>query len=124
MRVPLTGAPMTAPIEDSTAAMIASATSASISVKPLVPSEQLLRDNVDASCQPGSANLNAHPRPRQCNHAAARHSRRKEVDRPAGTSVRAARRQYRIQRDVAGQANDAVADAGADRSGGGIDLGG
>src|SRR5476651_2682112 len=103
--MPLTVVAITAPIEESTAATIASATSASIRVNPAVPSEQLLRNNVDASGQPVDANLISHPRTLQRDHAATRHSRRKEVDRSAGVSVRASRSKDRIQRNIIGNAD-------------------
>ena len=86
-RVPFTLVAITPPIDPSTAATIANATSASIRVNPLVPSEQLFRDNLDASGQPVDANLIAHARPRQRDGAAARHPRRKEIDRAAGVAV-------------------------------------
>src|SRR4051812_18263418 len=121
-RVPLAVVAITAPIEPSTAAMIANATSASIRVNPASPSDRLLLDNLDASGQPVDANLIAEAGTRQRDGASARHPRGKEIDRAAGVSIGAARRQIGIEHDVGGKADDAAADAGADRARRGIDL--
>src|SRR3954463_9956159 len=95
---------MTEPIVPSTTAMIASATSASIKVKPAA-SEQLLRDNLDASGQPVDAHLIAHARARQRDDPAARHPRRKEIDRPPRRAIGTARGQHRLHYHVARQAD-------------------
>jgi hypothetical protein len=80
VRVPCTEVPITAPIDDNTVAMIASATSASINVNPLVPSERFLRDNIDASGKPVDADLIPNARSRQSDRTTARHPGRKEID--------------------------------------------
>src|SRR3954468_7803030 len=120
LRVPFTLVAITVPIDPSTAAMIASATRASIRVKPAA-SEQLLRDNLDASGQPVDAYLVGNPGPRHRDGAAAGHSRWKEVDRSADAFVRAARSKIRVQRNIGGKPDQTAGGAGADRAVAGID---
>src|SRR5579864_6373574 len=127
-RMLLTVLPTTAPMAPSTTASRAIATKTSIKVKPAVPrggrmSERAMRHHIDASGQPVDANLVADAETRQRDDAAARHSRRKEIDRHAGRAIVTTRRQHGVDPHVGRQLHDAAARAGADGAGFGVDDG-
>src|SRR5262249_11175105 len=101
-RAPRIETATSAPIAVSVAAMTPSATSTSISVKPALLWRD--RDNLDPSGQPVHPHLVAAARPRQRDHAAARHAGGEEDDPAAGRPVAAARRHQGVDGDVVGQA--------------------
>src|SRR6202043_2523398 len=107
-RMVLTVLPTTAPMAPSTTASTEIATKTSISVKPAEPrggrtSERAVRYHIDASRQPVDANFVADAEMRQCDDAAAGHSRRKKIDRPVCQPIVTARRQHGVELHVARQ---------------------
>src|SRR5712692_9084685 len=114
------------PIAVSATATRASATSASISVKPATArlrSGAVGCDNLDTSGEPVDANLEAPSQSRHRYRSAARPSGRQEVDRRPGGTLIAARGQQRFDGNIVRQTDDASSDGGANRSRNRADLG-
>src|ERR1700674_481209 len=100
-------------------ATTASATSASIRVKPAAARRGLRpvrRDNFDSSRQPVYAHLVAQIVAAERDDAAARNARGEEADGGAGRAFVAARRQQRPQRHVGRKVNGASRGARAQRT--------
>src|SRR5580692_5673051 len=111
---------LTDEIAASETATTAIATSTSMSVNPAVPagrrhaSQNLARDNFDASGQPIHADFITDTGPRQGDGAAAGHAGRKKADGAERRRLVAALRQQRVDGDVVRELHHPSARAGAD----------